>query len=656
MGVLSGLCSTAQNLTDTSHDNYDELSSYPNSACIKYNVDVPSERGIKSGGVIRVSYEGDWTNDMKGAFEYACKIWEHELPTTLPLNVVARMENFDDNDAISKSVISRPDFQNRFEPLRSSVSSRIKAVMLMEYDSNTRVQFVEMPESFIHSTDMTFILNSDKLDDISFSLDAVPEDKYDFVTIVLRDLSRLFGIYNAVSTNNGSLSWKWDTPTHFESKLKGFISDGAEGYALATSGSVPISFCGKEVSLYAPNPWQQDVSLNCFIADESIKMTKLLSNCIGKGCMLRDISDENNNMMFRDDLGWRESPHKSPRPRNHVSIDSNGDKRIPFKGRLTVGSAPGHHYSATGRCAMDAEMYDVEQFYDKDATTCGNSAERSFLAPYGMLYDSNTNDNINNGWTVSLLKKDGSWDCVYTSGFCPVLSVNVDELQHHFPLSEYKRTCAGELRCRVVNAQQLDNGGHEIGVGYYVIDELPQMIDMKFSRLAPDQIDDEYLRDVEIGIKNLEGTETLYVEQWIEGDTYPQIYQITDFKKGYFTVTVDKEFYTDLMVTAYNKNGSTESEIYRLEPLEPADFEYGVSIGDDSIELTQPQGRRASRGKTVQYQIFAIDTSNARILIDGSVTIGESPIIDISSLGRGLYGLRYTDAQGQWESIKFMKK
>lgn len=653
--ILILYCMLMSGLAGFAMIDKDELFSYPSRDYIECSVDVPSERCFKSGTVIRVSYEDDCTYEMRGAFEYACKIWVENVPPTLPLNVEVRLEAFDDNDAISKAIISRPDIQNRFDPMHSSVSSRIKGVLLMEHDNNASVQFIDnLPESFYTSTDMTLIFNRNRLDEISFSLDAVPVDKYDFVTLVLSDLSRLFGIYNAVSADNESLVWKWETPTHFESKVRSIVNDGDEGYRLATSGAVPIRFCGNEVSLFAPSKWLQDVSLNCFIAADNVKLTYLLSDRIGKGSMFRDITNGGDFIMFREDLGWCEVPSRSSMSRNQVNVNIQGNNRVKFDGRLTVGTVPGYRYSSAVRYPIDMAM-DVEPVDGKNLVAYESDALRSSVIPYGLLYDSTKDADIHNGWTVSLLKKDGSWDCVYTSDFSPVLSVGVDELQFHFPMSEYERSYGGELRCRVVNAQRCENGGHYIYVSYYVIETLPQKVDMLFSRVVPGSVFYEYLRDVEIGIKNLEGTESLYVEQWIEGDTYPQLYEITDFKKGYFTVTVDKEYYSEFRVTAYNKNGSTKSEIYHMEPLEPADFEYSVSIGDNAIELAQPEGRRASRGKTVPYQIFPIDVIDACVTLDGQVTIGESSI-DISSLDRGLYGIRYTDAHGEWRSIKFMKK
>lgn len=58
---------------------------------IKKWVDVPSVRSINGGTVFKVKYEGEWSNDMKGAFEYACKIWEEQMPPCLPIKIIAEV-------------------------------------------------------------------------------------------------------------------------------------------------------------------------------------------------------------------------------------------------------------------------------------------------------------------------------------------------------------------------------------------------------------------------------------------------------------------------------------------------------------------------------------------------------------------------------------
>lgn len=68
---------------------YDGIYSYGMDEYIEKSTDLPIVRKVNGGTVFRITYIGNWTNDMKGAFEYACKIWEEQLPQTLPINITA---------------------------------------------------------------------------------------------------------------------------------------------------------------------------------------------------------------------------------------------------------------------------------------------------------------------------------------------------------------------------------------------------------------------------------------------------------------------------------------------------------------------------------------------------------------------------------------
>ncbi len=82
--TLSAVMAQAQTW-DTFSDVASELSA---DGCF----DLPVVRRINGGTVINVTYEGDWTYEMKGAFEYACKIMEEAMPPCVPINVTARIE------------------------------------------------------------------------------------------------------------------------------------------------------------------------------------------------------------------------------------------------------------------------------------------------------------------------------------------------------------------------------------------------------------------------------------------------------------------------------------------------------------------------------------------------------------------------------------
>lgn len=639
--------------------SYNDLESFASDDYIERHTDIPVVRNIMGGTVIRVTYEGEWTNEMKGAFEYACKIWEENIPPCLPLNVTARVgELRGGKSALSKVNVPRLMKEDYFNSTRSSITSRIKGVLLLEYDHGMNNQFVaNLDYDFLSSPDLVVTYNKDRLDEFSYSLDSTPTDKYDFVTLVLRDLSRMMGIFNGVSASGGNLRWSSTLPTHYEAKIWNILTptQPTESYQKATGGKLLTNLNGARVYHYAPQQWQDGVSLNTYLPDSAVKISQLLTYDFGRGSVIRDISHQYS-VMFMYELGWN-YVFTTGGDSSELYQEGSTENNVEYGGSLEFGSIPHHSYYQIGL----KEVSDMIPVSKKNAVSKQNNHPFNIIdsiKPYSVRYNS-VSDRMEGGgnWIFSLLKKDGTWDCVYTYYDAPYLKVSVSDFNLHFPKEEYARTCDGKLRMRLVKINQVNNYERRVYSDYYVIEELPQMVEMKFSRLAANQIDDEYLRDVEIGMKNLEGAERVFVEQWIDGDTYPQLYEIEDFKKGYFTVTVDKEFYTDLVVTAYNKNGSTQSATYRLEPLEPVDYEVEASVTGDAIEFSQPSGRRGAVGSVVAYAITPIDCFREDAVMSGEVTIGDaaSAAVDVSGLSQGLYALRY-NANGKRKSIKFMKR
>ncbi len=64
-----------------------------NDAFESFMMELPGYRPLKSGSKIIVEYEGEWPEEMKGAFEYAAKIWEENLPMTLPIRIQAILDS-----------------------------------------------------------------------------------------------------------------------------------------------------------------------------------------------------------------------------------------------------------------------------------------------------------------------------------------------------------------------------------------------------------------------------------------------------------------------------------------------------------------------------------------------------------------------------------
>ena len=100
MSVLGGLlCMPLQG------QEYVEDVSVLSEAVVPKELNLPIVRTVYGGTKIIPIYEGNWTNEMKGAFEYACKIWEEAMPTTFPIKIKVVLDETN-SMYLNKSVLS----------------------------------------------------------------------------------------------------------------------------------------------------------------------------------------------------------------------------------------------------------------------------------------------------------------------------------------------------------------------------------------------------------------------------------------------------------------------------------------------------------------------------------------------------------------------
>ncbi len=641
----------------------EEFYSYGFDEYIEKCTDLPIVRTINGGTVFRVTYEGDWTNEMKGAFEYACKIWEEQLPTTLPLNVTAKIGAIragGNQKLLSKVNNVRYSGYDTFNDYLASISCQIKSVVLTEYNRGNIFQFKDSIRSadFFEEPDITITYNEDLLDEFSFSLYATPVDKYDFVTVVLRDIAKGLGLSATVTADveNQRIINSGKSKTPYEYKVYAALGNGdaSQAYINATKGSLSVNVTNYgTLKLYAPSPFQNGISLNAYVPDPTKKITELLTYEFGRGSVIRDISD-NYEELFKSGLNWNYMIATGGAA-DHTGVTKvSTDDVVPYGGTITEGnSTRPFEFSANAQSACEVTVQNEDPQFSVEG----------YCWPYDYNYRPDASPD-EEGWTVALLKKDGTWDIVYDMPTIPsYLDVSMDRFKFHDDINNYARTCDGYLRCRVTYNQLYPDGLYggtyrSMKVKYYVLDYLPQRTDLAFSGVIPATstraLANEYMRDIKIGIKNLEGTERIIVEQLDEGERIPSKFEVSDFKKGYFIATVDKEFYSEFTIVAYNKNGGTRSETIEIAPLEPAKMNFDVNVYGEKIDIKNMRNRESTKTLLSSYEIVPLNDYSIHSLLRGNIN-GNNASIDISSLQPGNYVLNYYDFRGRKESVKFRK-
>lgn len=86
LALVANLCYA----TDTSDI---ECESYADNRFKGICIELPNYREIRGGTKIRTTYAKECPEELIGAFDYAVKIWEENLPSMLPLNITAQRKN-----------------------------------------------------------------------------------------------------------------------------------------------------------------------------------------------------------------------------------------------------------------------------------------------------------------------------------------------------------------------------------------------------------------------------------------------------------------------------------------------------------------------------------------------------------------------------------
>lgn len=640
-----------------------ESDSYGLDQYIEKCSDIPVLRKINGGTVFKVTYEPeeDWDNAMKGAFEYACKIWEEQLPNTLPLNIRAKIGTIrgSGNGKLLSKV--QPTSYN-FYDLDENLSSRIKYVLLAEYNTGHNVTFVDSIncEDFFDKPDITITYNKNMLDEFSYSLYNTPVNKYDFVTVVLRDIAKGLGFISGFTADSSTKVFQnLNKPkTYYETIIKEAIGtdDVHVAYQNTTQGtlSLQVPYLGN-LNLYAPSVWQNGISLNYFIPDSTKNISEILNYQLGRGSVIRDITD-NYKTLFKYLQGWQTYNLTTDFNGRTVSSEGSTGNVFDYNGSIAISS------NSIAKTKLDNNATLYEDDFNSILNLQDNFVLSDFLFPYDYKYP---DVDGTGSWLVSLLKKDGTWDLVYRQGtgtFDIPLQISMSDLNINSDHSQYQRTCDGYLRCRVTHYKQVyDNLYHRIKYViqnyYYVLDYLPQKVKMGLNltsstiSVQQNSIADDYTQIIKIYINGLEGIDRVVVEQLDEGNDLPIKFEVPDFKKGYFTATVDKELYTQFAVHSYNKNGTTKSDYLIVAPLSPVQQLFDIRLGSNRIDLTY--SNRHNLLKNATYVIYSTTYNNVSPLKEGVIETRNSTI-DISDINSGNYILKIR-TQGSQQCLKFSK-
>ena len=622
-----------------SQEQYRESISYGYDGYIQNSVHRPFVRKIPGGGVINVIYDGlEWSQNLerKNALEHACRIWEEQLPTAAPINIKVKFENLGRN-ALAKTRNMRDQSINKYR-------SVIKRQMLFDVT-------LDFDDDFLLKNDAE-ISFSDK-DVFSYSLNDVQGDRYDFVTVVLRELVKVFGVNSSFLANpiDKYLIYSNENLNEFEHLLLSGIQNKYDAYNCATSNNHYLNLfnTNKSYKVYAPLVFRDMVSFCYLDKDPSNSETILLQPDLPKGTSIRHIGVAA--MDILQDIGWARPIPVGMGGGSTDAEPASTNNIIPYNSpsSFITTTSPNIQKEIGYSTQKEKDVNDFESIYD-------------YISQFKDYPIVNIDrDDPRRGWAYCILRKDGTWEVVQKDipFWDAPFQLNVSNINPN-KATEYARTCDGYLRVRksFYNGRLGSVGSEQEHsfMAYYVLDYLPQKPDLAFSKTLPQTraLNEDYLADIKIDFKNVEGTERILVQQFEEGEKLPSSYYIdrNDVMGGSFVATVDKDFTTKFRLIAQNKNGETYSDMITIPPLNQTKYIVNTKVEDNVLSLvfTDTKGNMAQEKQAIVGVLTSLTNQGI-----SSKLFFENNKISITHLPKGLYAVQVYDKEHKMYAIKFVK-
>lgn len=623
--------------------------------------DVQIIRPLNGGTIIIPEFNNSCPEEMKAPFTYACKIVEEYMPPCLPLRVRVSCGrvNSSSGNTISKVVsLSKENFGHS-SYYNYVAMSTIKGVILSELNYNSSVTYLDSVPDIQFLTqkpDIEITYNQEKLSEIYFSLNTNPGEKYDFVSLAIRDLLKGLGLisgyrYNPVTGGLENPSREMNPLECYINNILGDFNNPTARLINATKGELEVKFdATKSLKLYAPTTWINGVSLNYFIPQDDSCISKILFHDFCKGMVTRSLSDNYAIFIFRDLLGWKPnyvSSVSGPSP----SSSGSTSLLMPYNGSISIEN------KATYTIRTQANQRPVTPFNSNIVLPGKVELEQYINSFHPFLTDEN-NLYANYGTSVSVLKKDGTWDVVkFIPSYFPgeTITYSMSDWTFHFNDDEYARTTDGYLRARITVQYDNSLGGMDINSTFFVVDYLPQKVRLSYDYISPGKTFTSNNistvsaagNNVRLYFSNIEGVDRIVIERLREGFRVPSRIEILDVKKGYFDTTIDRN--TTFTAIGYNDNGYTVGTSISIE-YQPASVAAALSFDMQNDAIMVKAGDEAV--DNCNYSIAPLSAAGQQAGRNGMA----NGAIDISTLADGLYVLTAIDEKsGLQGTFKFRK-
>jgi hypothetical protein len=568
-------------------------------------LEKPAIRKVVGGTIINVKYEGnDISNTVKGAFEYACKIWEENIPTTYPINITFRFTKFANSKclALVNDELSNLSNNDSYDKIYVKRHAQIYGEDLSEIPEARNM-------NFMCGNDATISFSNTQPFDYNLDGSKINSNKYDFVTVALQAIGKVVGFCLKAYTVGNTLRMMQPNNKYTSTILS---SDVIDNYTKATSGNIYIesNYFNNKWLLYSPLNYDEKYSLSYFSNDSTNKETLIMQkDVITKGTVIRYIGKGMHD--FFSYCGW-DYPIATGLSSENINNASTDD--------ITSYQKP-----SPALAAQAIEPFQQNTTNEDIDTYLSKRSEHGEDGSYVLL-------------------KDGSWEKF----------VSYSRLTNN---DKYARTSDGYLRIKVINITYGPGGiGSDryknINVSYKLYDYVPQTPEVSYNNLinnnvtsplvtSPRNTKSNDITKVTINFKNVEGTTDVKVDQTDED--YPNTYSYyVDPSAGCFNAYMSKYYSSTFKLTYINNNGSVSGKLLKIPALmvnlNNDSLIIIIKDGDIHYEIVNSENSNIKKVKAIvskgSYNIYLLTDPSENKNGTISNNIGD---IDISDLKKGLY-------------------
>lgn len=669
----------------------------PHTAYFSYKLTKASfdMRGMNGMTVITPEFEGDrWEEDAKSAVTYACKLMEEYLPTAYPIVIKMNRDAANSYVTFVRSATTLVfDYTGTSYPSRHKIAQPRATIKRTAIDGFVSETIYWNP---FEEPDATIYFSPDDI--FSTRLDGdVDPDKYDLVTITLRELAKVLAMNTSVTTikgTNNQLSIFLDNEgEHYVTPYTNALTirdnygdetlqDPSEAYNYFTSDNVTIKYpfdyqYYNGHKIYSPSQFNRNSSLLYFEEDSTNKETLLFQPNLPKGTAIHYIGTAFRDVLRHSNWDYLNIPTSTGTPIGKTEIDKN-----VYDGTSNnVFSYNG--INPNGSNTLNADTENVEVIIKNpiiQSNTDNNIPFRiasNFTDLYSMFPKSQCDGvllrgsyehqpvNIDGdlGISVYLLKKDGTLQRIanYSYAWIP-LTVNFADYVN----DTHARTSDGYLRVRFnLNFNEIsptwENGEMWYNtVRFLAMDAVPETpilgVKRNYLRSAPDNPDD-YYKEINLVFGNMEGIINARMIQK-EYDNYGLVSSVSypvEIHSGNFITEVDKELRTTFQLVANNGKGEKLSDIVTIYPQYTdanGNFDLILSVNDEiaTWKFLDVNGLPVDV-KVEQVRIYNLTNPNINF---STMQVNENKV-NLQGFQKGVYSITVQDKNNNLYTQKFIK-